>query len=150
VDYKAEDFTFTNNILRRSTYGLRYDKSPGGMQAEGLTSWTLGTSGASTFAKNVVAGGNCAIYPNAANNYCPSDAAWQLEFENFATGNLRLDAASVYRNAGTDGKDLGADVAAVDALTSIALSGDNRNAPSTAPAPSPPTIPKALRIATGW
>lgn len=145
VDYTVENLAFTNNMTRRSTYGLRYDKSPGGMQAEGLTSWTLGAGGTSTFLRNVIAEANCSIYPSPGENVCPSLAGWQAEFVDFAGGNYRLLDGSAYRNAGTDGRSLGADIDAVEALTAIALSGDNRTG---TPPPPPPPPPDPLVIAT--
>ena len=36
-------------------------------------------------------------------------------FVNLAGGNSRLSASSLYRNAGTDGKDVGCDIAALNA-----------------------------------
>jgi len=146
IDYTVENFTFTNNMARRSTYGLRYDKSPGGMQAEGLTSWTLGTSGASVFARNVIADASCSVYPDPANNYCPSSTEWENAFVDYASSDFRLRDGSRFTGAATDGSDLGADVSAVDRLTAIALSGDNRN--GVEPPPPPPPPPPALALVT--
>ena len=56
-------------------------------------------------------------YPDG--NFFPLNNA-AVGFVNFAAGDYRLAAGSAYRNAASDGKDLGADIAALNA----ALSGD--------------------------
>jgi len=63
----------------------------------------------------------------------PTTAAWQGNFVNYAAGDYRLTSASAYISAGTDGKDLGANIDVVNAQTAIALSGDNRIAPGMTP-----------------
>src|SRR5207248_915362 len=74
-------------------------------------------------AANVLAGGPSSVYP--AGNYFPAVADWQAQFVDFAGRNYRLVATSPFKNAGTDGKDLGADVDAVEQSIANAISGDN-------------------------
>jgi hypothetical protein len=47
-----------------------------------------------------------ARYP--ATNSFPSSAQFESQFVSYAAGDYRLTAASPWRNAGTDGRDLGA------------------------------------------
>jgi hypothetical protein len=68
--------------------------------------------------RNVLAGGDSSRYP--AGNFFPTVAAFNAEF---VSGTYRLRATSPYRNAGTDGRDIGADMSQVDLLTNQALSG---------------------------
>jgi len=49
-------------------------------------------------------------------NYFPIDAG-AVEFANFASGDYRLLNGSRYKNAGTDGRDLGADINALNSAT---------------------------------
>ena len=58
------------------------------------------------FTGNVIAGGDQARYPSG--NRFPSSAEFQAQFVAFAGGNYHLTAASRWRRAGTDGRDLGA------------------------------------------
>ena len=78
---------------------------------------------------NVLAGGSASNYP--AGNYFPTLAAWQAQFVDYAGGNYHLLASSAYKNAGTDGKDLGADVDAVMVRIANAISGDNSVPPGS-------------------
>lgn len=138
VDYKLENFTFTNNIMRRGTYGMRYVRSPGGTQAEGTTSWDMMQMATSIFSKNVMQGATCSLYPGGlASNYCPSETTLQSNFVNFANDDYHLAPTSSWIGAGTDGQDIGANVNTITALTDIAVSGDNTG---TAPPVVPPTI----------
>src|SRR4029077_8367694 len=79
------------------------------------------------FSGNVLAGGSASRYP--AGNFFPTVAAWQAGFATYAAGDYTLSASSPYRNAATDGTDLGADIARVNASTANALSGDDRVRP---------------------
>jgi hypothetical protein len=65
-----------------------------------------------TFTRNAIIGGRASTYP--ANNFFPAtiDA---VGFVDPATRDFRLAAGSPFRNAGTDGKDLGADLSLVPA-----------------------------------
>ena len=140
VDYFVENFTFRNNIIRRGNYGLRYTKSPGGIQTEGSVSWDLsvGTSTTKIFEKNVISGATCSLYTDSVNQFCPSEATLQSNFVNYANNDYRLAGTSAWKLAGTDGKDIGADINAITALTTIAQSGDNTGV--TPPAQVPPNI----------
>ena len=77
--------------------------------------------------RNVLAGGTASRYP--AGNFFPTVSAWQAGFVDYAGGDYRLSASSPYRNAATDGTDLGADVHHVNAHAANALSGDDRLPP---------------------
>lgn len=70
-----------------------------------------------TFTKNAIwnIAGFSGQYP--AGNYFPANAG-AVGFRDHANDDYHLTAGSAYRNAGTDGKDLGADIDAVNAATS--------------------------------
>jgi Putative Ig domain len=100
-------FTFTNNIQPHGTYGIM-----GSGQAIGTGSLDAycGTSGY-TVTANVLetADGHTGVYPSG--NYFPTD--WSGVFVNYDQGDYHIKTGSKYKNAGTDGKDLGADIDAV-------------------------------------
>jgi hypothetical protein len=77
--------------------------------------------------RNVLAGGPASSYP--AGNFFPTTTVWESGFVNYAAGDYRLSASSPYRNAGTDGTDLGANIGTISAHTTIALSGNNSTIP---------------------
>jgi hypothetical protein len=58
-----------------------------------------------TFAKNVIVNGRAAAYP-AENYFVASVAA--VGFDSVVPGSCRLSAESPFKNAGTDGRDVGA------------------------------------------
>jgi hypothetical protein len=89
---------------------------------------------------NVLAGGVASRYP--AGNYFPTTSAWEAEFVDYAGGDYRLSATSVYRQGGTDGADLGANIAMVRAHGARALEGDVTDSPSDGPPgePAPPPL----------
>ena len=102
-------FTYRNTISAHNEYGVGGDGTFGNPTA------TLGTyfPGA-VFARNILMGGNEANYP--PDNFFP--ASWAaVGFVDIAGGNYRLSASSPYNNAGTDAKDLGADMDAIAAAT---------------------------------
>jgi hypothetical protein len=116
------------------TYGI------GGRNTTGNANLTLSTyfPGA-VFVKNVLAGaGSSANWPG--NNFFPAglDA---VGFVNRTGGDYHLAATSPYKNAGTDGKDLGADIDALDAATACTLDGACTSAPS--PDVTPPSVAMA-------
>ncbi|MEZ4225999.1 MAG: hypothetical protein R3B13_33940 [Polyangiaceae bacterium] len=98
------NFIFTNNVVARGQYGVF-----GSGQGEGagsldyyLTSYTM--------KKNVFFGGDTSAPTYPADNFVPATAA-DVAFES----NFALGTSSKYKGAGTDGKDLGADITALEA-----------------------------------
>ncbi len=115
-------FAFRNNLIAQNDYGVIGDGTGPGLS----TINTYFPSG--VFEKNLMAGGRDYIYPT--NNFFPEtlDAAG---FVNRAGSDYRLAAGSPYKNAGSDGKDLGCDFDALNAAL----------ATSAAPAPTPTPVP---------
>jgi Putative Ig domain len=112
---------FTNNMSVHNSYGIF-----GSGFASGTSSINAYMPGA-VVSRNVLAGGTASKYPTG--NFFPTAAAWQGNFASYAAGDFHLTMSSVYRNAATDGTDLGADIDTIDAQTANALSGDNSLAP---------------------
>lgn len=113
-----------------------------GSLAEGTTSWNweVAPTG-SAWTKNVCAGATCSLYPDSANNYCPTETNWHAEFVNYAGADFHLKGTSLYHNVASDGTDLGANIDAITAFTNIAQSGDNTGG---APPPSQPAITSGI------
>ena len=78
------------------------------------------------FTKNNVAGRDGSLYPGG-NSFVLTP---QVGFVDYAGGNYRLTSSSVFKNAATDGKDVGADI---DAL----LAAQNSTTPAPTPMPTP-------------
>ena len=119
-------FRFANNLGLHNDSGI-VGEGGGGYGLDDIRTY-FGSD--STVTNNVLAGGTASRYP--PDNQCPTVAAFMAEFE---PGTYRLRAGSPYRNAGTDGEDLGADIEGLLPLTDLALSGGEL----TGPANSPPT-----------
>jgi hypothetical protein len=96
---KVNNLVFTNNLSTQTRYGFfGSGRGEGTAALNGhFTNWT--------FSKNVIVGAAAAKYP--AGNFFPTDVA-EVRFANYAGGNFVLAAASPYKNAGTDGADIGA------------------------------------------
>jgi hypothetical protein len=108
-------FVYKNNLTPNNQYGV------GGTGTYGNPLLTLATffPGA-LFVKNVLMGGLAQLYP--PDNFFP--ATWaEVGFVDFAGGDYRLLRTSPYKNAGTDHKDIGADIGALAAATAGALRG---------------------------
>jgi Right handed beta helix region len=116
-------FRFANNLAMHNTYGIVGEGS-GGLGTPTINAYFSGTG----VARNVLAGGNASSYP--AGNFFPSVAAFNAEF---VAGTYRLKPGSPYRSAGTDGKDIGADMSTVELLTNQALSGNGSPVMTLAP-----------------
>jgi hypothetical protein len=114
---------FTNNMSAHNTYGIF-----GSSFSTGLSSINAYLPG-SIITANVLAGGNASKYPTG--NFFPTVAVWQSNFVNYAAGDYHLAGTSIYKGVGTDLKDLGADIEAVNAQTAGALTGDNSATPNT-------------------
>lgn len=119
-------FVYTNNVTARTGYGFFGD---GGGEGNGtLTRYTPGL----VFMKNLIAGASPSIYP--ANNFYPSSISGVLD-STFHVVN------SAYKSAGTDGKDLGCDINALNAAQAGAAA-DGAPQPTPTPIPTPtPTTP---------
>src|SRR5689334_1924740 len=117
-------FVYTNNITTRSGFGFFGDNVGEGTPA--LTTYTPGA----VFQRNLIAGALLSLYPT--NNFYPSSLAGVLD-SSFQVVN------STYKSAGTDGKDLGCDIATLNA----AQSG---TAPSGTPSPTPTPTPTSTPV----
>jgi len=102
-------FTYRNNLTPNNLYGVAGDNFYGDPLGA-LTTYFPGV----IFRRNVLQGGDALKYP--ADNFFPATMAI-VAFVDQAGGNYRLAALSPYKNAGTDGKDVGADIDALEAAT---------------------------------
>ena len=96
---------FTNNIVAHGSYGVF-----GGGQGEGKVALDYYLTSYAFDHDAIFGGGNSTAYPTG--NFFPASQA----DVGFAT-DWSLTSASPYKNAGSDGKDLGADIAGVLAAT---------------------------------
>ena len=108
--YDSPDFVFTNNMSEHKNYGIKGDST-------GIGKATLETYTVNYYVTaNVIAGASTTLANGyTAGNYFPSVTAWQAEFVDYPGGDYHLLETSAYRYAGTDGRDLGVDLAALDA-----------------------------------
>ncbi len=99
---KTDFFVFQNNIVSHATYGFI-----GSGTANANTTLATYFNPNWVVTKNVDIGGSATGYP--AGSYFPASTA-AVGFANFAAGDYHLISSSPYKNLGTDGKDLGADI----------------------------------------
>jgi hypothetical protein len=122
---KMANFIYTNNLVRTGIYpvwssGGRTNCAFSAVPVEVISNCFQPYS----FLKNAIIG-SPANYPPArwpALNFFPADPA-VVQFVNYnggVGGDYRLLPTSPYKNAGTDGKDLGADIEAIAAATAAA------------------------------
>src|SRR5436190_1729520 len=117
----VQDVTFTNNIAPE------YQGVVGSGTGVGLPTLEFWFPGY-VYARNVQPGGNLLVYP--PDNFFPASLD-DVGFVDLAGGDYHLATTSPYRNGGTDGKDIGADIDALMAATAGALEGAS---------PPPPTL----------
>jgi hypothetical protein len=103
-----DDFVFTNNVCGDTTYGVF-----GSGAGEGNSSLAMYAPTA-VFRRNVLIGRSMGSYP--ADNFFPADDA-AVGFVDVMAGDYSLAPASPYHAMATDGRDVGADVAAVRMAT---------------------------------
>ncbi|MCI0338137.1 MAG: hypothetical protein L0226_11200 [Acidobacteria bacterium] len=94
----SQGFTFQNNITANNEFGFF-----GSGQGTGTNALNFYFPGA-IFLRNVIVGGRSDLYPS--DNSFPDSFA-NVGFVDLAGGNYRLASTSPYKNAGTDGKDIG-------------------------------------------
>jgi hypothetical protein len=102
-------FAYTNNLTPHNVYGVV--GSGYGVGTPTLAHYFPGC----TFQRNVLEGGPSSFYPTV--NYFPATMG-AVCFVDMAGGNYRLAASSPYNNVGTDGRDLGADIDAIESAQS--------------------------------
>ena len=103
--YTNRNFVFTNNITPHNEYGVW-----GSGQGVGDVALNFYFPGA-IFRKNVIVGVPSGVsYPT--DNFLIATLS-QVGFVNLAGGDYRLGSNSLYRNGGTDSKDIGCDVTAL-------------------------------------
>jgi len=129
----ASSFVFTNNVVPHNQYGVFGDYGVG-IDSVAINAYFPGSS----FARNVIVGGPAASFPDG--NFFPS-ALSAVGFVSLATRNYALAPGTPYVRAGTDGKDVGVDFAALAAAR--AGSSDTTAAPA---APAVPSAPSAFSI----
>src|SRR3989475_6312277 len=121
-------FVYRNNLTLHGDSGVIGDGTTEGVNT--LTTYFQGD----LFERNVLVGGNESIYP--PNNFFPASIT-DVGFVDLPHGNYRLASSSAYQNSGTDGKDIGADIDAIEAATEGVIDGVNNDS-------SPPTILPSL------
>src|SRR5437867_590289 len=120
-DAPSTGFTYTNNIASE------YQGVVGSGTGVGLPTLEFWFPGY-VYARNVQPGGNPLVYP--PDNFFPASLG-DVGFVDLVGGDYHLATTSPYRNGGTDGKDIGADIDALMAATAGALEGAS---------PPPPTL----------
>src|SRR5439155_147727 len=105
-----QNFAFTNNIAL----------SGGGLNGNTLSTLNAFYPGY-LFAKNAMIGGTDNPYPTGT--FFPTSYDPGVSFVNYAGGDYHLAPSSPFKNAGTDGRDLGADIDALLAATASAVTG---------------------------
>ena len=101
---KMTNLVFTNNLATRTNWG--FIGSGVGEGTSALNTWFTGW----TFSKNVLVDRPANRYP--AENFFPTSID-AVRFANYKGGNYTLAADSPYKNAGTDGTDIGATGASI-------------------------------------
>jgi hypothetical protein len=122
---QLEGFIYRNNLTERGFFGV-----VGTDEGEGTQSLAAYCTPGYVFVRNVIIGAPAASYP--IDNFFPATDA-DVGFVDDLNGNYALSALSPYRNAGTDGRDIGADFGALAALTAGVQ-------PGTPNLPAPPVI----------
>jgi hypothetical protein len=124
-------FVFTNNLLSHNSYGIHGDGRSIGMDS--LNYFFPGN----VLQRSIIAGANPSLYPT---NNCPSylncypASINDALFVDRANGNYRLAANSPYKNQGTDQKDIGCDIDALNAAVNATSQTPYAGTPAAVPA----------------
>ncbi|MFL5617199.1 MAG: Ig-like domain-containing protein [Gemmatimonadaceae bacterium] len=102
-----------SNVFAHGNSGIKGDSF-----SEGTATLNTYTSGSLVTNNAIADGGEAGMYPS--NNYFPSTLG-SVGFVDVNSGNYRLSASSSYLGKGYDGRDIGADMNQVDAMTRNAV-----------------------------
>ncbi len=121
---KMTGFAFTNNIAAHGGYGINGSVNGATQVGDVAIAYYLSNP---TFNKNVFIDpgqhqSQYATYAPTTSNYWPASAA-AVGFVDYANHNYRLASSSPYKSQASDGKDIGADIDAIEA----AVSGQNNS-----------------------
>jgi hypothetical protein len=137
---RHENVAIRNNILDRTHYGVFGSAGEG---TPAFNTYTVYTPG--TLTRTVLIGAQGSLYPaqtcSPGGTTCYPATVDNVGFVDWQAGDYRLcgsntppcSGPSPYKNAGTDGKDLGADIAAVNAATAGVISGAPPSSQTQAP-----------------
>lgn len=128
---KTDNFVFQNNIVNHGNYGFI-----GTGTAYANTTLAMYFNPNWSVIANIDIGGSAAQYP--AGNFFPANIA-AVGFANYTAGDYRLAAGSPYKNRGTDGKDMGADMDSI-VIASIYQCGSITGISETKPATTEYTV----------
>jgi hypothetical protein len=101
------NFTLTNNVAPHNQYGIF--GSGAGYGNSALAAYFPNA----IVRRNAIGGANPSLYP--PDNFYPNMATFDAQFVDLSTDDYHLVPASIFNGAGTDGKNLGVDFAALDA-----------------------------------
>lgn len=105
VPKEVKGFRFRDNLVNHNLYGVHgVDRAPG---ADSLDVFFPG----GVFKSNAIAGGDATRYPSG--NAFVDEQEFDRQFVDPARGDFRLRPGSRFRGGASDGKDLGADLAAL-------------------------------------
>jgi hypothetical protein len=136
-------FVFNNNLMSHNAYGIiGVGSMGGGIGSVALNAYAPGN----VFRRNVIAGANQSQYPT--DNFYPASIS-SAAFMNGGAGNYRLSSGSPYRNAGTDGKDIGCDFDQLNAAMAGTAGPDPTPTPTPTPTPSPSPSPSSTPPVNG-
>ncbi len=111
----ATNLVFTNNLVASGSYGIF--GSGYGTGTPAINQYLVSP----TFNANVMAGaGAVGTYPTGVQLLSSISS---IGFVNYSGNDFHLSTSSPYKNAGTDGKDMGADVDGIASKTSCVLKG---------------------------
>jgi hypothetical protein len=111
----SSGFTFTNNLAPNNDHGIVGDDAASGNDT--IDRYFP----ASTFKKNAIVGGRATIYPKK--NLFPASLD-EVGFTDPANANFRLSPASPLKNAGIKGKDIGADLDAIERARGVSIAAE--------------------------
>jgi hypothetical protein len=143
-------FTLTNNIAPHNEYAIF--GSGAGYGNSALAAYFPNA----VVRRNAIGGANPSLYP--PDNFYPDMTTFNAQFVDVDGDDFRLVTSSIFKNAGTDGRNLGVDFAALDAAMKGAPppvddgggdgGGSNEPPPAGSPAPfsgTPTALPGTIQ-----